>query len=163
LIDKDAWGAIAILDIHSNGASVGQNAMEIATREGLLLQSEHGFSIAQATIARTAGSAEGFVAVRVAGTGSNMALTLVNTRDTATQHDFRGIDVIVTGSSNIIRLTDPRAMDEALVLSGHDNVVELATNGSVCDVGQRNIIEANSLMRRTPCGPGALSRELELR
>lgn len=162
LIDKEAWGAIAILDIHLNGASIGDNATGVAAREGLLLRSEHGFSIAQATIARTAGSAEGFAAARLEGMGSNVTLTLVNTRNAATQHDFRGVDLIVTGSSNIIHLTDPRAMDEALVLSGHDNWIQLASNGSACDGGQRNTIAGSTLVHHAPCDPRVSSQELQL-
>lgn len=162
LIDKDAWGAINTLDVHSNGASLGQDQTGIAIREGLSLQSEHGFSIAQATIARTAGSAQGFAGARLAGIGSNVTLTLVNTINSATGRDFRGTDAIVTGSSNIIRLTDPRAMDEALVVSGHDNLVEVTTKGRICDVGLRNVITGKGALRAEPCDPRTVSQELEI-
>jgi pectate lyase-like protein len=151
LIDTETWGAIYILDIHSNGAS-HTRAAGIA-REGLFLQSNHGFSISQGTIARTAGSAEGFVAARIAGIGSNVTLTLINTRDVDTKSDFRGTGVILTGSSNLVRLAASRTADEALVIFGNHNFVEVATDGIVRDVGQHNTVAGSPLVARGTTDP----------
>jgi Pectate lyase superfamily protein len=137
-IDAGTWGAIYLLDVHSNGASLGP---ALAAREGLVLLSNKGFSVGQGTISRTAGSAEGFVAARIAGSGSNVTLTLVNTRNPATKQDFRGVGVNLTGSSNILRLAAARVPDDALVVSGDDNLVEVATDGAVRDVGRGNALE----------------------
>ncbi len=138
LIDEDSWGAISVLDVHSNGASVGTPAP--AARAALWLQSKRGFSLAQATIARTASGADGYVAARIDGTGSNVTLTLLTSRNTATQRDFRGTGVLLSGTSNVLRLTALRMTDEAVVISGDDNLVEVATDGVVRNLGQHNTI-----------------------
>jgi pectate lyase-like protein len=150
-IDTGTWGAIYLLDVHSNGASFG---LPLAAREGLVLLSNKGFSLAQGTISRTAGSAEGFVAARIAGSGSNVTLTLVNTRNPATKQDFRGVGVILTGSSNIVRLAAPRVPDDALVVSGDNNLVEVATDGAVRDVGRGNSVGGNKSAQHPPVDPG---------
>jgi hypothetical protein len=46
--------------------------------------------------------------------------------------------------------------DEALVVSGDDNLLEVATDGVVRDVGRRNSIEGNKFAQHPPDHPGTL-------
>jgi hypothetical protein len=90
------------------------------------------------------------VAARIAGSGSNVTLTLVNTRNPATKQDFRGAGVMLTGSSNIVRLAAQRVPDDALVVSGDYNLVEVATDGAVRDVGRGNSMQGNKFVQHPP-------------
>ncbi len=122
LIDKLTWGAIALLDIHSNGKSMGAQPRP-EPRAALRVESEVGFSVSHGTVLRSIGSAEGFTAAELAGRHGQFNLVLLNSRNPQTGRDHEGAGVVLTGSHNLVQVTGSRVQGVVVSDSGKNNKV----------------------------------------
>jgi hypothetical protein len=127
-IDGPTWGAIDLLDIHSNGKTASPAE---AAWPGLEVHSTNGFSVSRGLIARTAGSGEGFVGAVLAGEAGQFALTVFNTRNSARSQDYEGDAVHLAGKGNVLTLTSQRVHGALLVLGGSGNLATVTGTGEV--------------------------------
>lgn len=152
LVDKLTWGAISLLDVHSNGKSMGFKPTPPA-RAALRVESEVGFSVAHGTLFRTVGSAEGFTAAELTGKAGQFNLVLLNSKNPQTGEDHQGEGVWLSGEGNLVRLSGTRQAGVGVRITGNANRVESLLDAPLADEGRGNLVQS--------IGSGAALRQAE--
>lgn len=152
LVDKLTWGAISLLDVHSNGKSTGFKPTPPA-RAALRVESEVGFSVAHGTLFRTVGSAEGFTAAELTGKAGQFNLVLLNSKNPQTGEDHQGEGVWLSGEGNLVRLSGTRQAGVGVRITGNANRVESLLDAPLADEGRGNLVQS--------IGSGAALRQAE--